>query len=67
MRFGLVAAIFHLFAYQTIRGLPSTLDASAWYAEYGYFGLAILGAIVLYAFLYSLGGRPLIAPSRLDD
>jgi hypothetical protein len=45
----------------------STLDASAWYAGYGYAVLAVFAAIVLYAFRTSLGGRPLLAPSRLDD
>jgi hypothetical protein len=47
--------------------LPITLDASAWYAPYGYAALAIIAAIVLYAFRTSLGGRPLLAPSPIDD
>jgi hypothetical protein len=40
---------------------------SAWYSSYGFAALAIFAAIVLYAFRTSLGGRPLLAPSRLDD
>jgi serine/threonine-protein kinase len=67
MRFGLIAATFLLFASISIRQLPTTLESSAWYAGYGYLALAILAAIVLYAFRTSLGGRPLLAPSRLDD
>jgi len=46
---------------------PMTLDTSAWYAGYGYTALAIFAAIVLFAFRFSLGGRPLLASSHLDD
>jgi hypothetical protein len=46
---------------------PITLDASAWYSGYGYLALSIWAAIVLYAFRTSLGGRPLLASSHLDD
>ena len=45
---------------------PVTLQASAWYSGAGYVALAILAVIILYAFRASLGGRPLLAPSRLD-
>jgi len=44
-----------------------TLDASAWYASYGYLALVTFGAMVLYAFRTSLGGRPLLAAQHLDD
>jgi serine/threonine-protein kinase len=67
MRFGLVAAALSFFASNLVSAVPTTLDASAWYSGYGYAALAIFAAIVLYAFRASLGGRPLLAPSRLDD
>jgi len=46
---------------------PATLDASAWYSHASFAALAIFAVVVLYAFRYSLGGRPLIAASQLDD
>ena len=66
-RFGLLAFSFCMFTFMIFRTFPIPLDASAWYAGYGYAALAILAAIVLYAFRTSLGGRPLLASSHLDD
>jgi hypothetical protein len=66
IRFGLIAMFFTGFAFSVFGQLPIILS-KAWCASYGYFMLAIFAAIVLYAFRYSLGGRPLFAPSRLDD
>jgi tRNA A-37 threonylcarbamoyl transferase component Bud32 len=67
MRFGLVAAMFFIFTHRIFITFPITFDTSAWYAGYGYVTLAILLAIVLYAFYTSLGGRPLFGTPRLDD
>jgi len=68
MRFGLIATTFYMFTYRCIFiNHPITLQASAWYSGYGYFVIAIFMAIVLYAFCYSLGGRPLISAPHLDD
>jgi hypothetical protein len=67
MRFGFVAAVFGNFAVSVLCGFPSTLDTSAWYFGYGFTALAIFVAIVLYAFRTSLGGRPLLASSHLDE
>jgi hypothetical protein len=67
LRFGLVAASFGLIYSGIVRSFPITLQASAWYSGVGYGALAILAIVVLYAFRYSLGGRPLLSPSRLDD
>jgi hypothetical protein len=67
MRFGLVAAACWYAAPRFINLYPSPIDASVWYASYGYAALAILAVIVFYAFRYSLGGRPLLASSRLDE
>jgi hypothetical protein len=46
---------------------PTALDASDWYSKYGFVLAAILATIVTYALRIALGGRPLFAPSRLDD
>ena len=67
IRFGILAAIICLFAGSVINGIPMFWSASAWYSGYGYAALAILAVIVLYAFRTSLGGRPLLASSHLDD
>ena len=67
MRFGFLAALLCGFINIVIGNLPMTLHASAWYSGYGFLTLAVLAAIVLYAFRFSLGGRALIAPSRFDD
>jgi serine/threonine protein kinase len=67
IRFGLIALAIYYLSVSLFYQFPITLDASAWYSGYGFAALAIFAAIVLYAFRYSLGGRPLIAPSHLDD
>jgi hypothetical protein len=67
MRFGLVTFLVLIFISGLFRRGPATLDTSAWYFGYGFATLAIFAAIVLYAFRYSLGDRPLLAPSNLDD
>ena len=67
MRFGLVAVGFLVFIVSIWYQFPMPPDASAWYFPYGFAALAIFAIIVLYAFRTSLGGRPLLAPSRLDD
>jgi serine/threonine protein kinase len=67
VRFGLVAIVFVTFTVYFFSGFPITFDASAWYAGYGYAALGIFAALVLYAFRTSLGGRPLLTSSRLDD
>jgi predicted Ser/Thr protein kinase len=67
MRFGLVAGAFSYFVNRIFSEFPATLDTSAWYFGYGFAAVAIFAVIVLYAFRFSLGGRPLLAPSHLDD
>jgi serine/threonine protein kinase len=67
MRFGLIALAVALFVWMFCSVFPLTLDVSAWYIEHSCAVLAVFAAVVLYAFRKSLGGRPLIAPSRLDD
>jgi len=67
MRFGFVAAILMMFINCVTHIYFTALPISAWYSPYCYLALAILAVIVLYAFPYSLGGRPLLASSRLDE
>jgi hypothetical protein len=67
MRFGLVAAALYYSASSFYYLFPVTLDVSAWYFGYGFAAVAVLMAIVLYAFRFSLGGRPLISAPQLDD
>jgi hypothetical protein len=67
MRFGIVSVVFCEFIFGLLSGYPATLDTSAWYFGYGFIAIAMFVVIVLYAFRYSLGGRPLLASSRLDD
>jgi predicted Ser/Thr protein kinase len=67
VRFGFVAASFFMFTIIVINTSPITYQSSAWYAPYGYLVLAIFAVLVIYAFRFSIGKRPLLAPSRLDD
>jgi serine/threonine protein kinase len=67
MRFGFVASIVTLFAEWTMMRYPVPSQSSAWYSSYGYLLLAVLAALIFYAFRYSLAGRPLFSPSRLDE
>ncbi len=67
IRFGLLAVTLGYYVNMLVTSFPTTLNASAWYSGYGYAALAIFAAIVLYAFRYSLGSRPLLSASRLDD
>jgi serine/threonine protein kinase len=67
MRFGFLAACFSNLTALIFYNLPITLEASAWFKVYGYVALAIFAAIVLYAFYYSLGGRPMFGTPQLDD
>jgi serine/threonine-protein kinase len=67
MRFGLVALTFAWLVTRIFNANPITLDASVWYAPYGYTTLAIFAAIVLYAFRTSLGGQPLFGRASLED
>ena len=67
MRFGLIALVFMCSIEVFFDQFPTTLEVSAWYSRFGFAALAILAAIVLYAFYYSLGGRPIFGTPRLDD
>jgi hypothetical protein len=62
-----VALTFAWLVTRIFNANPITLDASVWYAPYGYTTLAIFAAIVLYAFRTSLGGQPLFGRASLED
>jgi hypothetical protein len=67
MRFGLLALALAFFVQYMLRSNLITLDASAWYAPYGYATLAMLAVIVLYASRTSPGGQPIFGRSSLED
>jgi hypothetical protein len=67
MRYGYVAAILTHFSHNLFAGISFTLQSSTWYAPYGYLALAIFAALIFYGFRFSIGKRPLLAPSRLDE
>jgi serine/threonine protein kinase len=67
IRFGILAVTLGAFANSIFLNFPVSLEVSAWYASYGFAALAIFAAIILYAFYYSLGGRPIIGTPRLDE
>jgi serine/threonine-protein kinase len=66
-RFGLLALMATAFVVQVFNDFPMTFQASAWYAGYGYAALAVVGAIALYGFKTSLGGRPILASPAFED
>jgi hypothetical protein len=67
LRFSLVASASWYFTLLIIEDAPITLQASAWYSPYSYLVLTIFAAIILYAFRFSLGSRPLLPSPHLDD
>jgi serine/threonine-protein kinase len=58
-RFGLLAVIAGFFVHFVLVGFPLTVDLSVWYAGRSIFALALTGAIAVYGFYRSQGGRPL--------
>ena len=66
-RFGLLALITSYIYFVLLVLFPITTQLSAFYFPIGLTGLALLLAIVLYAFYTSLGGRPIFGTPRLDD
>jgi hypothetical protein len=56
-RVGLLA-LFAIFVTDVFLRIPITLDPAAWYFGHSLVVLLILGALAVYGFLVSLGGRP---------
>jgi hypothetical protein len=68
MRFGIAAGVFMLFAAVLTRSFPRTPHSlSTWLSDYNYIALAIFSALVIYAFLTSLAGRPVIGERQFED
>jgi hypothetical protein len=67
MRFGIVTIVLASFVANSLIAFPITLEASAWYSGVWYTALAIIAAIVIYAFRTSFGGCPLLGTPQLDD
>jgi hypothetical protein len=67
MRAGLVAATLTWGVVQILNGSQITLRTSAWYSGIGYAAILIVVAISVYGFLVSLGGRPILATTGVDD
>ena len=67
MRFGLAALVFFGFFFMLFLEIPTTLDTSARYFGYSLAALAVFAVVVLCSFRFSLSGRRLLAPSRLDE
>ncbi len=66
-RFGVLTAMVQIFVVSAFLRFPVTLQASAWYAGIGYAALLVIGAIALFGFRTSLGGRPLLGTSRFEE
>lgn len=61
VRFGLLTYVAALFCYLTLLATPATLDFTAWYAETGFFLLALIAALGIYGYWAALAGRPFAA------
>ncbi len=56
-RYGWVTVVVYIFIGDTLNSFPLTVDASAWYAHATYLATAVVMAVTLYGFHFSLGGR----------
>ncbi len=66
LRFGLLALTVNVFVKDLVR-VPITTDTSAWYAWMGWFGVAIIAAIVIYGARIGLAGQPLFGRALAAD
>jgi len=57
IRVGVLAASASVYVMQILLVMPLTLDMHAWYAERTLIAYGLLGALLLYAFYISLGGK----------
>ena len=64
-RFGLLALTIYVFV-QQILSAPITPDTSAWYAWMGFFGVALIGALVIYGARIALAGQPMFGRRFAD-
>jgi serine/threonine-protein kinase len=67
LRFGPLAICAMWFVRDLIGGAPVTLNVGAWYGHIGVAYMLVGGAVAVYGFVVSLGGRPLFAKGFLGD
>jgi hypothetical protein len=67
VRFGIVALMAFTFFSDLPFKFPLTLDLSIWYAGQSILVLAVAAVAAIYAFIISLGGRPLFQRGLLGD
>jgi hypothetical protein len=67
IRFGLFASVVAFYVVIVLINFPMTIHASAWYANIGFAGLAIILALTAYGFRIAIGNRPLLNPAISDD
>ncbi len=65
-RFGLLAVIVEYFV-EVACGAPLTTQGAAWYAWMGWFGVAVILAIVAYGVRAGLAGQPLLGKLSIGD
>jgi predicted Ser/Thr protein kinase len=66
-RYGVVAILVTAFVVSAFQRFPLTLQTSVWYAGIGYAALLVVGAIAVFGFRTSLGGRPLLGTARFEE
>ncbi len=68
MHFGITAGVFAFFAAVLLMAVPRDVHASStWLSDYDYVALSIFAGIVIYAFLTSLSGRPMLGVRQFED
>jgi serine/threonine-protein kinase len=65
-RYGLLALAMTAFTFLTLRNLPLTVDPSSWYFSSSLFVYALVIALMLVGFRYSLGARKVLPQFSLD-
>jgi serine/threonine-protein kinase len=66
-RLGLLGLASACYVSQVLNFAPLTLDFSAWYAQRSLLALLAVGALSVWAFRTSLGGKPLFGSALIDD
>jgi serine/threonine-protein kinase len=67
VRHGLLGLAIYLFISELFLFIPMTLQTSAWFFGMGLTGFLIIGAIAVYGFRTSLGGRRLLDITTVQD
>lgn len=60
VRFGLLCSIIGYFCFSLVIAYPVCFDLTAWYASAAIFPLFVVGAIAVYGFRTTLGGRSIL-------